>query len=762
MANLPVLREAVHRELAVYDPNLNAQLPEDEIDLREIWRIISKYRWTIIIFTLVVTLTVAFANLLMRPVYQATTTIEITPDSRVVKLESLESAPQSQRYKEIAETQQNIIRSESVAVAVLDKLDLWEDAELSGEISQRGIMNGIMRVKALLVGEGGLLQTWLPANDDAVSMDSQDLDPAEIKRRETLERFDERLFVESLRNSYLFRVSFESFGRRVAGSVANTVVEEYQRLSGQRRLDSSAGARKFLEQQITGVQARLETSEKELTEFAREHRIIDLEDSGNILNERLTELSSQYTRVQAERIQAETMFRQAEAGDIDAMPAVLDRSLLDELKNEYVTLESEYFKLSQVFKDNYPKVKQIRAQMAQIKATMQSETDKVVRSLKLEYKQLVAKESLLQDALEKQKGDLFDIKDRSVQYNILKREWETNRELYSGLLEKMKEVGVAAGIERSNISVVDQAAVPINPAKPQKTRNVALAGVFGLFGGLGLVFLLAYLDNTFRFTEDMERILHVTSLGLVPKLETPNRNDRKHVALITHTDRAHELSEAVRTVRTSLMFSAAGGAPRKILVTSATAGEGKSVFATNLAVTMAQNGSSVLLLNADLRRPVLHDIFQLPINPGLSDYLVNSEHDVIHQTEIDGLSVVTAGVLPPHPTELIGSKQMDTFLGEVGERFDHVIIEAPPILGLADSLVLSSHVDGVMLIVASGLTNKDAVRDAVKRLRMIHAPLLGTVLNMVDTRSHEYGYYNRNYYSDEAAGTKKHPKRRAA
>ncbi len=761
-ANLPVLQDAVHRDLALYDPYLNPQLPDDEIDLRELWRILAKYRWTIILFTMLVVVTVAVANIMMRPVYKATTSIEIAPDSNVVKLENVDQERRTS-YREIAATQENIIRSESVAVAVLDRLALWDDPELSGEITQRGVMNGLQRLQAVFLGKDGLLSRWqAEAEGVGVIESNQGLSEEEVLRRGTLTRFQERLTVESVRNSYLFRISFESFGRTVAADVANAVVDEYQRLSGQRRLQSTAGAREFLEEQIAEVQARLETSEKELTEFARKNRIVDLEDRNNILDDRLTELSNQLTAVQGERIQAETLYRQAEAGEIESMPAVLDRSLIDELKNEYVALEAEYFRLSQVFKDSYPSVKQIKAQMQQVKSALDGETAKVIRSLRLEYNQLADKERLLGIELERQKSELLDLKDRSIQYNILKREWETNRELYAGLLEKIKEVGVAAGIERSSVSVVDHAAVPIRPDSPKKRRNVALAGVIGLFGGAGIAFLLAYLDNTFRRAEDMERALHVPTLGLVPKTTGRKTTSREVVGRLAETDRSHEVSEAVRTVRTGLMFSIAGGAPKRILITSATAGEGKSTFAANLAVTMAQNGQRVLLVNADMRRPVLHEIFQVPKEPGLSDYLVGAERQVRYRTHVDGLEVIPCGVVPPHPTELVGSSEMDRLLRESADEFDHVIVEAPPILGLADSLVLCSRVDGVVLMVASGVTSKDAVRDAVKRLRTVHAPLLGTVLNMVDTRSHEYGYYNRYYYADDQGGKRRRGKARRA
>ncbi|NKB65053.1 MAG: polysaccharide biosynthesis tyrosine autokinase [Gammaproteobacteria bacterium] len=733
--------------LAVYDPFVNSEEAADSIDLRAIWNTLVKYKWTILVFMMFVVLTVSLANFLMRPVYRDTTTIEYALDAKLVKLENVENSPQS-RYREVAETQQNIIRSESLAIAVIDRLGIWNHPELTREVTQRGVLNGLSRIQALLFGTEGLLQKWFPQE----SNDIREVDSVENKRvarQQIIIEFLERLSVNNIRNSFLFSISYESFYKSTAADITNAVVEEYKQLNTTRRLDSTAGAREFLEGQIAQVQGKLETSEKELTGFARKHEIVDLENRDNILNERLAELSTQLTQVESERINAETLFNQASQGNIDSIPAVLERSLIDELKNELVALESEYLELTQVFKDSYPKVKQIKSKLAQVQRSLDRETGKVVRSLELQYKQLLEKESLISGALEKQKRELLDIKDRSIQYNILKREWETNRELYAGLLEKMKEVGVSAGIERNNVSVVDYASIPVKPAAPKTGRNIAIAVLVGLLGGICIALLLGYLDNTYRSSEEMETALRTPSLGLSPNISRKEKDDRQNVGTISHTDLNHEISESIRNIRTSLMFSSSSGAPKIILVTSSTAEEGKSTFSSNLAIAFAQSGLNVLLINGDLRRPVIHHIFNAPVTPGVSDYLVGAVSEPpIQSTHIDGLSILTAGTSSPNPTELIGSRRTADVIKELSERFDHIIIESPPILGIPDALVWSSYVNGVILLVASGTTSKDAVKDAVKRLRIVNAPLAGTVLNMVDTKSQEYGYYNQYYYSE--------------
>ncbi|MEE8428536.1 MAG: polysaccharide biosynthesis tyrosine autokinase, partial [Gammaproteobacteria bacterium] len=340
-----------------------------------------------------------------------------------------------------------------------------------------------------------------------------------------------------------------------------------------------------------------------------------------------------------------------------------------------------------------------------------------------------------------------NLQDRAIQYNILKREWETNKQLYSGLLERMKEVGVAAGMELNNISIIDRAVIPVAPYKPKLRSNVSVAGLLGLMGGLGLAFLLAYLDNTLRTPEELEKVLGLSSLGMVPKADPKELSEVTSLDLVSHQERDSELSEAFRSIRTSLMFSSPQGPPKTLLVTSATPSEGKSMNAANLAVVLAQNNAAVLLVDSDLRKPRIHRIFGKPLSPGLTEHLVGKRQNTIHDTEIPNLSVISAGTLPPNPAELLGSTSMDTFLNVMSDMFDYVILDSAPILGLADSVITSTKVKGTLLTVNASTTSKHAVREAVKRLRNVQAPLLGAVLNMVDMSSNEYGYYCNYYYS---------------
>jgi len=757
--HIPVLRDKVHHghQLTVHDPYANAYVPEDEIDLREIWKVISKRKGLIFTIFSLFLITTIVATLLMRPIYRAEALIEIKPNVKsMVKFDSLEQSNfQPMEYKT---TQQNIISSNSVAVAVIDKLELEKNPEINGTLDQRGFMSGIKEIITSFKGEG---------NDKGIPKAEED------EASERTIRFKQRLNVSSIRKSDLFKVSFDSFDPRIAAKVANTVVSEFVRLDRQRRLDSNSDAKFFLESEITATQAKLEASEKDLTDFARASNIVDVEEKGNIMVQRLSDLNTQLTLVTGERVAAEALWLQAQGPDgAQSLPNVLGSELINQLKQDKATLNSEYRNLAKIYKPAYPALQQAKAELDDVNNSIELEITHLVTGLQINYNQLVAKEGLIEGKVEEQKQTLLAIKDKSIQYNILKREWETNKELYTGLLESMKQVGVAGGMEPNNISLIDPARVPLKQFKPNLKLNAALAGVLGLMGGIGIAFLLAFLDNTVRTPEDLEKVVAVPSLGLIPldkgkaKGKAKGKKNKQHhrnaseeqnspleryeplLELRAHFERRSDIAEAFRSIRTSLMFSSPTGLPKVIQVTSTIPGEGKTTIATNLALVMADNGSRVLLVDADLRKHRIHKVFGIPSTPGLSEVIVSGVMPgCIKRSGIENLDVLPAGTTAPNPAELLGSRGLQAFLSEAAEIYDHIIIDSAPLLGLADTVVLSTKVDGLIYAVHSGMVNKDNLREGVKRLRRVRAPLLGAILNYVDMSSKEYGYYGQYYYS---------------
>ena len=727
--------EAPDQVMAIYDPLHAYEVHEDELDLRELWRTVLKYRTTIGLFFAVVVVTTLIGTLMMRPVYRASVLLEVKPRSgSIVKFQGIDAG--DIQAKEFMATQAEILESESVGLAVIERLHLDRDPEISGKIRQRGLKTGFKQIVSALSPGKQDQSIQVGADQEAVG-------------RPHLGRYFDRLSVQMVRSSQLFRVRFDSFSPELAAKVANTVAEEYIRLNVERKFSSNSSAKSFLNQEISRLQARLETSERDLYEFARRHQVVDVEDRNNFMTVRLANLNAEVTRVRSERISAESLYSLAREGNAQNLPQILEQPLVVSLKERYASLEGEYFRLSKVFKPKYPRLQEIRADMEQVNPSMVAEIDRQVASLGMASGQLKRREDLLSSEVDRLKNEIFDLQDRAVQYNILKREWETNRELYSGLLERMKEVDVAAGLEINNVAIIDRASRG-GKFKPNLLSNLAKAGLLGLFGGLGLAFLLAFLDNTVRTPEELEQVVHLANLGLLPLMVQSKERSKavtKKLDLASHLTADNELAEAFRSVRTSLMFSTPDGAPQVLLITSASSGEGKTTAVINLATVFAQNGEQVLVVDADLRKPRAYKTLKVPHSPGLTEYLVQAPLGDIAQTFIPGVSLLPSGIIPPNPVELLGSKTFDIFIQMMRGQFDRIIIDAPPVLGLADAIIVSTKVDGVMLVVSAGRISKDALKQCVKRLRMVRAPLVGCVLNNVDVSSSEYGEYSRYYYN---------------
>ncbi len=739
--------------VALYGPQGGTVEDDDSIDLREYWRILAKRRWVVFGVLAIVVAATLMATLLMVPEYRATVTVQINPDgARILAYEDFEPAQRGgASSQQFLTTQYEILRSRSLAEAVVRKHGLQDHPELTGEIRQRSVLG---EVRAL----AGLLARALRPASDSYAAERTESDSV----RSAAMRLRDRIEVQPVRNSQLVNVSFVSFDPALSAAIANAVAREYIEGTMQRRYDAGSEARQFLQAQLDEMRIALERSDRALADFAREARVADLADHQEMARAGLRSLNESLESVRKELVQLAGWRELVQQGRLEHLDPVVNSVTIAELQKRLLDASTEYASMSERFLDGYPTVSETLRRMDLLRQEIAAERQRIADGILGRFDTLRAQEAALEQAIAEREERIMALNEQGVQFNILRREFETNRELYDGLLQRMKEIGVAAGVQESNIAVIDVAETPNSAFKPAMGKNLAIASMLGLMVGVALALLLEFLDSTLRRTEDVERLVDRPVLGLVPLLRERDRDQgqrrRRAERALSHFSATHpgsSVSEAFRSLRTSLMFSTPEGMPRSVLITSASQSEGKSTTSANLATVLAQNGSRVLLIDADLRRPSLHKDFGKPRSPGLTNSIAQIEQGgiletpAIHETDVERLSLMPAGHSTPSPAELLSSERLAKLIADCRSIFDYVIIDAPPILGLADAVVLSRMADGVVLVAAAGHTGKENFRVAVRRLQQVQAPLLGVVLNRVDLESPDYAYYSSYYYNYE-------------
>ena len=490
------------------------------------------------------------------------------------------------------------------------------------------------------------------------------------------------------------------------------------------------------------------------------------------------------TAAESERMDKESVYRLVQAGDTESIASaasVLDDAgastqsagnLLDSLRSKEADLKIQAAELSTQFGPAYPKLAQINNQLKEIDAQLVAETKKVSGKIKGLYMAALQRENMLHDALEKQKQEANKLNESAIEYSLLKRDLDTNRQLYEGLLEKLKQAGVSAGLRSNNFRIVDSARVPNYPIEPNIPRNLSFAFMLGLTSGVGLAFLLEGLDNTVRTTEQAQMISGLPPLGMIPLGSRTAReganskrlviasSSKEAVELITQVRPQSQMAESYRALRTSLLLSNLGAPPKVIMVTSALPQEGKTTTSINCAVVLAQKGIRVLLIDADLRRPSIHKTLGMGPRSGLSNVLTGSstlENAITRSPILPNLDVLPAGTPPPNPAELLASVNMRDMLQELRGHYDHIVVDTPPTLSVTDAVVLSPRADAIVLVIRSGQTTKQALRRSRDILTQVNAKVSGVLLNAVDLSSPDYYYYYEyqgkyaGYYRDQAS-----------
>jgi capsular exopolysaccharide synthesis family protein len=719
---------------------------EEVPHLLDYLHVILKRRWVVLSCLLIVFTTVAIGTLKKKPIYEGKVLIEINPEQpnvlnfqEVLQLTSVD-------IESYRETQYRVLQSRTLAEHVVDYLKLYRYPEFY---------------------KGRLLFGLIEVVPDKIpkASDPEPPDRSMNAYRNTVRHFIDNIDVSPVRRSNLVELSFYSEDAELAARIANQLSTDYINQNLQVKWDETIKASEWLSGQLVGLKAKLEKSEDALQSYARANSIIFVEEKQNLVNERLKQLQEAYTKAQAERFQKESLYTLVQAGRVQDLPGVLSNGLIQNLATRLAELERDYAQLTATVKPEYPRAIALKKQIDTMQASLDRQKKALAENIVDEYRSALANEKYLAQALDEQKKEVNDIAEKSIQYNILKRDVDTNRQLYDGLQTRMKEATVSAGLRASNVRVVDAAQVPKAPVKPRVVLNLALGIILGAAFGVGLAFLQEYLDNTLKTPDEVERLLRLPSLGLLPDYY-PNgtgKGSDKRLATVKHggdgaiapaIQTGREAVEAYRSLRTSILLSA-NPVPKMLLITSAVPSEGKTTITVNLGAMLASLGSKVVIVDCDMRKPSCHRSTGVENKPGFVQCLtghVELADAILPVPGVPNLSVIPCGPIPPNPAEVLSSPVTPELLNKLRSQFEYVLVDSPPLLTVSDSRILSTLTDAVVLVTKAYGTPYDVVRRARELLYHAGARILGVALNSIDVHKRGgygygdgFGYYRYGY-----------------
>jgi capsular exopolysaccharide synthesis family protein len=579
-----------------------------------------------------------------------------------------------------------------------------------------------------------------------------------------------------LKDTRLIDLRFTHQNPQIAALIVNAIADTFALSNLERKTESNSSAGDFLQKRVAELQAQIRNSEERLVTYANSKQILSLDASQNTVVERLTGLNKQLLEAQNERKLAEAAYKAALAPGAASALAEGDARKLGEVESKLIALKQTRAQLLVEATEEAPEVKEVTQQIAvlekEVKEARAGAVTTVLTNLETRYKQALGREKALEASFNQQKGETLTQNEAAINYRIIQQEIETNKELLDGLLQRSKENDVVLAGTPNNINVLDYALVPEAPVGPARLRTVLLAFMLSLGAGIGLAIFLEYMDDSVRTCDEVESLLHLPALAAIPSAGLMKRRgllpnskalqvrdaNEDNPELLINTDARSPLAETYRHLRTSVLLSTAGRPPKTLLVTSSVPGEGKTTTSINTAISLAQTGASVIVIDADMRRPRLHSVFGLKNRYGLSTILSSdmSEAEIlssIQHDEATNLHLLTSGPIPPNPAELLGSEQMRRLITGLESTFTHIVIDSPPISSFTDGVLISSMSDGVLLVVHGGKTSRQVVRRSRQLLQDVGAKIFGVVLNNINARSTDYYYYQRyhqdSYYNPE-------------
>lgn len=726
---LAVQREAALSEL-LFARSESSAPAEDRIDLKTLWRALARHRRLILGVTALFTLAAGLYTLRITPQYESTVMLQIDRAAqKVVGFNTefeVEEGPLSEQLQ--LRTQVELLKSRSLAERVIDEMGLYKPGASAPPAAAPGEGDAVAAAPAGPLEQAtALLGGWLARLHGLVAAAPPEQNT--LNRASALAQFQQSLAVEPIRNSRLVQISVRNADPQLAAGIANTTARAFLATHIERKLESSLYARQFLEEQIRQTKAKLEESERVINTYAKKNQILNLGDKGSAATQTFVDFSAALAKAEQDRIKAETLYNQVRL-DPESAPQAVVNEAIRAYKEQRARLEADYAKNRSVFKPDYPSMVQARAQIAELDGRIKTEVNNILSSIQGQYLAAKKAEDQLRAKVASTRAEVLSVQDRSVDMNLLSRELDTNRQVYDSLLQRLREVSVTAGLTTNNVSIVDRAAVPLFPASPNVKLNVGLGLMAGLFLGLLLALLREQMDDSVKNANDIETRYRLPLLGLIP-FTRPPKGRKEAVALLAHHEPRGTFAESYRSMRTALQFSTADGAPERFMVTSCGKNEGKSTTALALAINFAQMGQKVLLIDADMRKGGMHSLLKLPNDSGLSSFLSEDLDSamLIRETPVPHMGLITAGPVPPDPVELLMGPRLGRLLDQARALgYEQIVIDGPPLLGISDAIALGNQVHNIVLAVRAGVTRKESLKDALRRLRTAGLRPMGVVL----------------------------------
>jgi succinoglycan biosynthesis transport protein ExoP len=715
-----ILSETAHpRSYPVVD--LQPEATDPYAYLRAYGRILSKRRWTIITAALVVMALAAIYSYKQKPVYLATAEVEVdseTPNVQSVK-SVYEAVPTDPTF---LQTQVDVLTSGNLAWQTIQQLKLDRDHAFNPSI------------------------TLTAGASKETSME---------QKARLIRQFEGSLEVDLVPGSRMIKVNFESTDPRLAASVANALVRNYREYNFLAKYEATRQASGWMSEQLNELKAKVERSQEALVDYEREHSIVNISGKENIEDQRLADLSQGLTRAQNGLAEKESLYQLMKANP-GKVGLLAQDALLENMEEKYADLKTQYVDALGQYGPKFPKVVRLYDQIGEIQSLIQQQQARTVARISHNYQAALGRVKLLADSVAREKEVVGRLNQLMIQYDLLKHDFDTNQKLYDNLLSKVKDAAVSAGLRANNVHLVDHAIPPLAPVRPRKSRNIAVGLVVGLLIGTTLAFMQDVMDTSIKTAADVERSIAEPVLGVIPSVrpqsfstswisrrkQLPGGDGKVEWAVLKHPTSV--LAESYKALRTAVLLSSAPRPPQALLLTSTQPFEGKTSTALNLAVSLAQIGRRVLFIDADMRQHVHNRVVNTNGNPGLSSVLTGAgqiDQSLFQLPDLPGLSFLSTGPQSPNPSDLLASQPMQKLLVALRGRFDHIVVDTPPVLMVTDATVLSSIVDGVILLAESRVTTRAALARAHRILESAGANILGCVLNKLDLK------YDGNYGS---------------